>query len=134
MGYRTMKSRETALRLKRFEADEKSRKVQDLEYMIRDLESVAADLDRQIVAEEDRTGIKDPDHFNYSTFAKSAAQRRDNLKTSIAGLVAKLEPAQRERDDAIEQLERATAADGMTREGRTTASPTTGRAPTAALR
>jgi flagellar protein FliJ len=125
-GYRTMKSREAALRLKRFEADEKSRKVQDLEYMIRDLELVAADLDRQIAAEEERTGIKDPSHFNYSTFARSAAQRRDNLKTSIAGLVAKLEPAQRERNDALEQYERF-AADSMPRDSRQngTAAPRT---------
>lgn len=102
-----MKARESALRLKRFEADEKARKVADLEHMIREFENMAADLDRQIKAEEDRTGIKDPAHFAYSTFAKSASQRRDNLRTSADGLKAKLEGAQRERDDALEQVSRA---------------------------
>jgi flagellar FliJ protein len=102
-----MKARESALRLKRFEADEKARKVADLEHMIREFENMAGDLDRQIRAEEDRTGIKDPAHFAYSTFAKSASQRRDNLRTSADGLKAKLEAAQRERDEALEQVSRA---------------------------
>jgi flagellar protein FliJ len=102
-----MKARESALRLKRFEADEKARKVADLEHMIREFENMAADLDRQIRAEEDRTGIKDPAHFAYSTFAKSASLRRDNLRTSADGLKAKLEAAQKERDDALEQVSRA---------------------------
>jgi hypothetical protein len=102
-----MKARESALRLKRFEADEKARKVADLERMIREFENMAADLDRQIKAEEDRTGIKDPAHFAYSTFAKSAGLRRDNLRTSADGLKAKLEAAQRERDEALEQVARA---------------------------
>jgi len=75
--------------------------------MIREFENMAADLDRQIKAEEDRTGIKDPAHFAYSTFAKSASQRRDNLRTSADGLKAKLEGAQRERDEALEQVSRA---------------------------
>ena len=102
-----MKARESALRLKRFEADEKARKVADLEHMIREFENMAADLDRQIRAEEERTGIKDPAHFAYSTFAKSASLRRDNLRTSADGLKAKLEAAQRERDEALEQVSRA---------------------------
>ncbi len=102
-----MKARESALRLKRFEADEKARKVADIEHMIREFEGMAADLDRQIKAEEDRTGIKDPAHFAYSTFAKSASQRRDNLRASADGLKVKLESAQRERDEALEQAARA---------------------------
>ena len=36
-----MKARETALRLKRFEADEKNRKVQELEQMIREAEDLS---------------------------------------------------------------------------------------------
>jgi hypothetical protein len=102
-----MKSRETALRLKRFEADEKARKVADLEHMIREFEAMAADLERQIQAEEDRTGIKDSSHFAYSTFAKSAGARRDNLRTSVSELRLKLAAAQRERDEVAEQLLRA---------------------------
>lgn len=105
-----MKSRETALRLKRFESDEKARNVADLEGMIRDFENMAYDLERQIKAEEDRTGIRDPKNFAYSTFAKSARQRYDNLVTSIDGLKDKLAVAVQERDEALEQAELATTS------------------------
>ena len=106
-----MKARETTLRLKRFEAEEHARRVANLESMIRDFQVMAADLDRQIHAEEDRTGIKDSAHFNYSTFAKSAAQRRNNLRASAAGLSGKLEAALKARDDAIQQLAQANTSD-----------------------
>ena len=100
-----MNSRERALKLKRYEFDEKVRKAADLEHMIRELEGMAADLDYQIRVEEDRTGIKDPQHFAYSTFAKSASVRRDNLRASVAALRVKLEAALRERDEAAEEVE-----------------------------
>ncbi|HML44726.1 MULTISPECIES: hypothetical protein [Hyphomicrobium] len=104
-----MKARETALRLKRFEMDERARKVADLEQMIREFENIASDLDRQIQAEEDRTGVKDAKHFAYSTFAKSASQRRDNLRASIAGLRQKLDAAQQDFDETKQQLARVSA-------------------------
>lgn len=94
-----MKSRETAQRLKRFEAQEKARKVLGLEQMIKEFENMAVDLDRQVQAEEDRTGIKDVAHFNYSTFAKAASLRRDKLRASIEELKVQLEAAVRERDE-----------------------------------
>jgi len=94
-----MKSRETALRLKRFEAQEKARKVLGLEQMIRDFEVMAVDLERQVQAEEDRTGVRDAGHYNYSTFAKAASQRRDKLRASIVDLKTQLESAVRERDE-----------------------------------
>lgn len=109
-----MKSRDSALRLKRFEADEKARKVSDLQHMIAEFERMASDLDRQILAEEERTGVKDVQHYAYSTFAKSASQRRDNLLSSANGLRAKLESAERERDEALEQLSRVSAGEGQT--------------------
>ena len=106
-----MKAREATLRLKRFEADEHSRKVANLESMIRDFQIMAADLDRQIQAEEERTGVRDSAHFAYSTFAKSASQRRNNLRASAAELTGKLEAAVKVRDEAVEQLAQASAAD-----------------------
>lgn len=106
-----MKSREAALRLKRFEADEKARKAADLEHMVREFQQMTSDLDRQIGAEEDRTGIKDTSHFAYSTFAKAAGQRRSNLKASIADLSVKLENAIRERDTARAELASASISD-----------------------
>ena len=106
LGYRTMKSRDMAVRLKRREVEEKTRKVDDLERIIREFDQMAADLERQIQLEEDRTGIRDRSHFSYSTFAKAAALRRDNLKQSTEGLREKLAAAVRERDDTVEQFSR----------------------------
>jgi multidrug resistance efflux pump len=102
-----MKAREQSLKLKRFDVEEKARKVADLEYMIRDFEQMAADLERQVQVEEDRTGIRDHSHFAYSTFAKAAAQRRSNLMASAADLRSKLDVAIRDRDEAAADLERA---------------------------
>lgn len=107
-----MKSRETMFRLKRFEADEKSRKVAGLEQMLREFESIVGDLDRQIQAEEDRTGVRDPQHFAYSTFAKSAASRRANLRQSIDELRGQVEAAARERDEMLADLTRGDEPEG----------------------
>jgi flagellar protein FliJ len=106
-----MKARDATLRLKRFEADEHTRKVANLESMIRDFQAMAADLDRQIQAEEDRTGVKDANHFAYSTFAKSAAQRRNNLRASAVELTAKLEASLKARNEAVEQLAQVSASE-----------------------
>lgn len=118
LGYRTMREHDSEVRTKRYGLDEKSRKVSDLEKIIREFEMMATDLDRQIMAEEDRTGVRDNSHFAYSTFAKSAGQRRDNLRASIQGLRSQLEAALREREDAIEQLARANAMNEVREEVR----------------
>ena len=101
-----MKSRDSVVRIKRFELEEKARRVTELHYMIRDFEQLAIDLERQIAAEEDRTGIKDTGHFAYSTFAKAALQRRDNLMSSAAELRGKLDAAEKDHDEARSQLAR----------------------------
>ncbi|MCB1503690.1 MAG: flagellar export protein FliJ [Hyphomicrobiaceae bacterium] len=123
-----MKSPETATRAMRFEADEKTRKVQDLEQMIHEFEQVAADLQRQIQVEEERTGIRDAAHFAYSTFARSAAQRRDNLLASAARLKPSLDDAVRERDEYLEQMNRVVTVEqrpngGGRARGRTAGTP-----------
>jgi flagellar protein FliJ len=99
-----MKPRDTALRLKRFEASEKARKVASIETMIFDFEQMAADLARQIAAEEERTGVRDAAHFAYSTFAKAAALRRSKLMTSVADLRVKLDAARQEQEEAATEL------------------------------
>jgi hypothetical protein len=54
--------------------------------MINDFERLAAQLELEIQAEEDRTKIHDPAHFAYSTLAKAIIVRRENLNQSIARL------------------------------------------------
>ena len=75
-----MKSRDTLIRLKKFQVDEKRRKVAQIEAMIAEFERMVADLDREIQVEQDRAGIHDPAHFAYPTYAKAAIQRRENLR------------------------------------------------------
>ena len=109
-----MKSRDAALRLKRFEVSEKARTVVSMESMIGDFERMAHDLARQIAAEEERTGVKDTSHFAYSTFAKAAALRRRNLLNSVTDLRAKLDAAKREHEEMASELSKLDP--GMPRE------------------
>ncbi|MCB1509412.1 MAG: flagellar export protein FliJ [Hyphomicrobiaceae bacterium] len=97
------------MRLKRFEAEEKVQRVHDLKQMIGEFEIMATDLDKQIAAEEERTGVRDKSHFAYSTFARSAAQRRENLLASVQDLRDRLENAVVERDEALAELDQADA-------------------------
>ena len=106
-----MKSRDSAVRAKRFDADEKGRKAADIEVMMRDFELMSTDLERQIAAEEERTGVRDQNHFAYSTFAKAALLRRDNIRTTLVDLGAKLDNARREHDEAMAELRRVEAID-----------------------
>jgi len=101
-----MKSRDAVIRLKRFEVEEKQRKVAEIEAMIGEFNNMAADLDRQIAIEQERAGVSDVNHYAYPTFAKAAIQRRDNLAMSVAGLEAKLQAARGELDEAIEDLKK----------------------------
>jgi flagellar export protein FliJ len=101
-----MKSRDALIRLKRFEVEEKRRKVADIEAMIGDFNHMAVDLDRQIAIEQERAGISDVNHYAYPTFAKAAIQRRNNLAASAADLAARLAAARGEFDEACEALKK----------------------------
>ncbi len=88
-----MKSRETLIRLKKFQVDEKRRRVAQIEGMIADFQRMSVDLEREIQTEQDRAGINDPTHFAYPTYAKAAIQRRENLTRSADELRIQLEDA-----------------------------------------
>ena len=70
-----MKSRDTLIRLKRFQADEKRRRVKQIEAMVAEFTRMAGELDREIANEEKRAGIADPHHFAYPTYARAASAR-----------------------------------------------------------
>jgi len=105
-GYRAMKSRDALIRLKRFEVEERRRKVAEIESMIGEFGQMAADLDRQIAIEQERAGIADVNHYAYPTFAKAAVQRRNNLTASASDLQAKLTAAREQVEAAIEDLKK----------------------------
>src|ERR1700756_5971146 len=106
-----MKSRETLIRLKKFQVDEKRRKVMQIEGMIAEFDRMAADLDREIIAEQERAGIHDPAHFAYPTYAKAALNRRENLKRSADELKGQLDDAQAALQEAFEELKKVELLD-----------------------
>ena len=101
-----MKSRETLIRLKKFQVDEKRRKVAQIEGMIAEFERMAGDLDREIKVEQDRAGMHDPGHFAYPTYAKAAMQRRENLQRSADDLKVQLESATGLLAEAFEEMKK----------------------------
>ena len=106
-----MKSRETLIRLKKFQVDEKRRKVAQIEAMIAEFERIASDLDREIKTEQERAGIHDPAHFAYPTYAKAAMTRRENLKRSADELKTQLDEAQAMLGEAFEELKKVEMLD-----------------------
>ncbi len=107
-----MKSRsESLIRLKKFQVDEKRRQVAQIELMVADFERMASELDQQIDIEHQKTGISDMAHFAYSTFAKAAISRRDNLLASANDMRQKLEAAQDALAEALEDLKKVELLD-----------------------
>jgi flagellar FliJ protein len=106
-----MKSREMLIRLKKFQVEEKQRKLAQIEGMIAEFDRMAGELDREIVAEQERAGIHDPGHFAYPTYAKAATTRRDNLRRSAQDLKAGLEAAKAALTDAVEELKKVELLD-----------------------
>lgn len=111
-----MKARNSLLRLKAFQVKEKKRQLQQLQLMMDEFSRMSDELKRQIEAEEQKTGITDPEHFAYSTFAKSARQRAENLSVSVQDLleqrnVAEAELAEVELDyQRVEAMEERDSA------------------------
>jgi len=101
-----MKSRDSLIRLKRFQVDEKRRQVAQIETMINEFRRMADELDAQIEAEQERAGITDVTHFAYPTFAKAARQRRDNLNASADELQGQYDAAQDALAAALEELKK----------------------------
>ena len=106
-----MKSRETLIRLKRFQVDEKRRQVAQIEMMIAEFERMAGELDREILTEQNRANIHDPGHYAYPTYAKAASQRRDNLLCSANELKGQLDDAKGQLAEAFEDLKKVEILD-----------------------
>jgi flagellar export protein FliJ len=106
-----MKSRETLIRLKKFQVDEKRRRVAQIEGMIAEFQRMTVELEREIETEQERAGINDPTHFAYPTYAKAAIQRRENLTRSIEELQAQLDDAKNSLADAFEELKKVELLD-----------------------
>ena len=108
-----MKSRESLVRLKEFQVNEKRRQLQQLQMMMSEFERMTKDLESQIVVEEKKSGISDPNHFAYPTFAKAARQRADNLQVSIRELKVQEESAELALEEAEAEFAKASALEEM---------------------
>ena len=99
-----MRSRESIVRLQRFRVEEKRMQAADLESMIADFNRKQGELSAQIRAEEERTGVTDPNHFSYPSAARAAVARRENLTKSIEELKGQLEEARAHFDTELGEL------------------------------
>jgi len=86
-------------------------RVAQIESMISEFERISSDLEREIKTEQDRSGIHDPGHFAYPTYAKAAIQRRDNLKRSANDLKIQLEDAKAALNEAFEEMKKVELLD-----------------------
>lgn len=104
--------RDSQLRLKRFQVDEKRRRVAQIEVMIAEFLRMAGDLDREISTEEQKAGIADVSHFAYPTYARAARTRRENLSRSADELKDQLADAKEKLEDALAELTKAQGLEG----------------------
>lgn len=104
-----MKSRESLVRLKEFQVTEKRRQLQQLQLMMSEFERMAKELENQISIEEKKSGITDPAHFAYPTFAKAARQRADNLQVSIRELKVQQDAAELALEEVEAEFAKAAA-------------------------
>ena len=77
--------------------------------MMAEFERMAKELENQIAIEEKKSGITDPNHFAYPTFAKAARQRADNLQVSIRELKVQQEAAELLLEEAEAEYAKAAA-------------------------
>jgi flagellar FliJ protein len=95
------------VRQKQFQNDTARRQVDQIEAMIADLDRMVSAMESEIRAEEDRTGLHDPAHFAYSTYAKATIARRDNLKRTVDRLTGMLNDAKAALAAALNGAEEA---------------------------
>ena len=107
-----MRSKSTVLKLQRFKYEDHRRQVGEIESMIAEFQRKQDELDKQVQIEEQRTGVSDPNHFNYSLTAKSIRTRRDNLNKSIADLQQQCQEARARLEESTAELHKAEALAG----------------------
>ena len=111
-----MRSKTTLLKLQRFKYEDHRRQVAEIESMIAEFQRKQDELEQQMLMEEGRTGVSDPNHFNYSLTAKSIRNRRDNLNKSIADLQQQHQEARARLEETTDELHKAEALAGKSGE------------------
>lgn len=98
-----MSSSKRVARLAAFQREQTQRMAAQLQHSIENLERLAAKLDLEVRAEEERTRNSDPSHVAYSMRATAARARRDNLRSSCDELRLHLEAVLAALDNDQEQ-------------------------------
>ena len=111
-----MRSKTTLLKLHRFRFLDHRRQVSEIESMIAEFQRKQDELDQQVQIEEARTGVCDPNHFNYSLTAKAIRNRRDNLIKSIADLQQQRQEAKARLEESESELHKAETLAGKSGE------------------
>ncbi len=86
-----MKPRVSTIQAKEFQAASLRRQLAQFDRMIGDLETIKAELTKQIEQEERRTNNDDPASVLYSTVARAARDRRENLSATLDDLTGRRE-------------------------------------------
>src|SRR5881628_3509583 len=102
-----MRTGESVIRQKTFQAEEKRRALMRMEGLIAEFNQIASDLEREIHAEEKRTGVHERASFAYPTWAKAAIQRCENVKRSAEDLKPQLDAAKAAFEEALGELKKA---------------------------
>ncbi len=102
------------LRLHNFRVEEARRQVGEIELMISEFRRKQDELEAGIRFEEERTGISDPTHVQYSPAALDMRNRRDNLLKSLSDLDGQLEAAVRRAEEAESELKKVELLAGRT--------------------
>ena len=107
-----MKSRETLIRLKKFQVDEKRRRVAQIEGMIAEFDRIAGDLEREIKTEQDRAGIHDPGAFRLSDLCQGRdAAAREPQALGVRASHASSTRRRRHLGEAFEELKKVELLD-----------------------
>ena len=89
------------------EAEHRRRRALQIKAMITDFDRRADHLEREIIAEQDRTGIHDTGHYAYPTYARAAIVRRDNLRRSADELRAELQRSGLNSSEPVDRISNA---------------------------
>jgi hypothetical protein len=85
-----MKHREQPFVREPYDARINAQSIADIERTLLDMDALVTALDQFVMVEEVRTRIRDMNHCAYSTAARAARIRSDNLKKSFVALRVKL--------------------------------------------
>ncbi len=101
-----MKSLDTIIRLKKWQLNDKQRKLADLRRMRDDLEQRTRTLEAEIESEAGVTGEQATGAMVYGVYAQAALDRRDRLRNSIAEVDTEITACAEELAEAFEEVKK----------------------------